>query len=143
MSTLYQLGPIQFAVWPINISEVEFETGADFAPKDIVGAQRPREFMGTADSKLKFSGTLFPHKFGGVPNLTALELLAQAGVPQLLIRGDGAVFGWYVIEKVTDKHAFLDVAGVGRMIQFEVELVSSPITPSVGSMVTTLMSLFA
>lgn len=139
---LYMLGGIQFNVFPVNISEVEVETGADYAAKDIVGAMRTREFTGVADNKVKFSGTLFPHKFGGMSGLAALQAMAAAGQPQMLIRGDGAVFGWFVIEKVVDKHAFIDVVGVGRMIEFEIELVSSPIRGSVGSMIGTLISLF-
>jgi phage protein U len=61
----------------------------------------------------------------------------------MLMRGDGAVFGWYVIEKMTDKHSYLDVAGVGRMIEFEIELVKSPNAASVASMISTLASLFS
>ena len=143
MSTLYQLGAIQFQVAPVNISEVSRETGSDFAAKDVMGAPRPREYVGEADERLTFAGTLFPQKFGGLSGIDALQSLARGGQPQMLMRGDGSVFGWYVIEKVTDKHSYLDVAGVGRMIEFEIELVKSPTAASVGSMMSTLTSLFS
>jgi len=143
MATLYQLGAIQFQVAPVNISEVSRETGSDFAAKDVMGAPRPREFVGEADERLTFAGTLFPRKFGGLSGIDALQSIARAGQPQMLMRGDGAVFGWYVIEKVTDKHSYLDVAGVGRMIEFEIELVKSPNAASAASMMSTLMSLFS
>jgi len=141
--TLYQLGAIQFQVTPINISEVSRETGSDFAAKDVMGAPRPREYVGEADERLTFAGTLFPQKFGGLSGIDALQSLARGGQPQMLMRGDGSVFGWHVIEKVTDKHSYLDVAGVGRMIEFEIELVKSPTAASVGSMMLTLTSLFS
>ena len=143
MATLYQLGAIQFQVAPVNISEVSRETGSDFAAKDVMGAPRSREYVGEADERLTFAGTLFPQKFGGLPGIDALQTVARAGQPQMLMRGDGSVFGWYVIEKVTDKHTYLDVAGVGRMIEFEIELVKSPNAASVGAMMSTLTGLFS
>ena len=139
--SLYQFGAIQFQVAPVNISELSRETGSDFAAKDVMGAPRPREYVGEADERLTFSGTLFPQKFGGLSGIDALQAIARAGQPQMLMRGDGSVFGWYVIEKVTDKHSYLDVAGVGRMIEFEIELVKSPNAASVGALVSTLTSL--
>jgi phage protein U len=143
MTTLYQLGAIQFQVAPVNVSEVSRETGSDFAAKDVMGAPRPREFVGEADERLTFAGTMFPQKFGGLSGIDTLQSIARAGQPQMLMRGDGAVFGWYVIEKVTDKHSYLDVAGVGRMIQFEIELVKSPNAASAASMMSTLVGLFS
>lgn len=139
---LFALGGITFEVTAPNIHEVEGERGGDYAPKDIVGAQRPREFVGPADDKIEFSGRLFPQRLGGLSALSALQRMAEAGNPQMLIRGDGVVHGWYVIEKVKDKHTYLDVAGVGRMIAFDIEMVKSPRRASTQSMMSTIMSLF-
>ena len=69
MATLYQLGAIQFQVAPVNISEVSRETGSDFAAKDVMGAPRAREFVGEADERLTFAGTMFPQKFGGLSGI--------------------------------------------------------------------------
>lgn len=139
---LYQLGAMTFEVYPLNVGTVEREGGSDYAAKDIVGAHRPREFVGEADEKVKLSGFLYPHKFGGVAQLSALQAIAKMGVPQLLLRGDGSLLGWFIIEKVTDKHTYIDRVGVGRMIEFEVELVKSPVGASAGGMAFTLLSLF-
>ena len=141
--SLYQLGAIQFQVAPVNISVLSRETGSDFAAKDVMGAPRPREYVGEADERLTFAGTLFPQKFGGLSGIDALQSIARAGQPQMLMRGDGSVFGWVVIEKVTDKHSYLDVAGVGRMFEFEIELVKSPNAASVSAMMSTLTSLLS
>ena len=120
----------------------ERQVGADYAAKDIVGAMRPREFTGEADDRVKLSGRLFPQRLGGVAGVGALQALARTGEPQLLIRGDGEVLGWYLIEQVADKHSFLDVAGVGRMIELEIELVKTPQRASAAGMIATIASLF-
>lgn len=139
---LYQLGTVQFEVFPVNIHGVDREVGADFAAKDIVGAARPREFVGEADGPASLSGRLFPQKFGGLGGLAALEAMARSGQPQMLVRGDGEVFGWHVIEKVKSRSGFLDRRGVGRVIDFEVQLMKSPRAASAQAMLSTLMSLF-
>jgi len=142
IATLFQLGGVQFQVMQVNVQEFEHEVGGDYAAKDVVGAMRPREFMGPADDKVTMAGVLFPHKFGGVGGISALQMMAESGEAQMLVRGDGSVFGFYVIERVTDKHAYIDMAGVGRMIEFEVELVKSPNGPSARGAMSTFMSLF-
>lgn len=139
---LFQLGGVQFRVVGISLSETEFEFGADYAAKDVVGAMRPREYMGPADAKITMRGTLFPHKFGGLGDVQGLIAMAALGMPQMVVRGDGMVFGWFVIESVTDTHGFLDIQGLGRFVEYEVSLVSSPMGPSVSGMMSTLTSLF-
>lgn len=142
IATLYQLGAIQFQVMPVNLQEVERETGGDYAAKDVVGARRPQEYMGPADDTIKLSGCVFPHKFGGTSGIAALHAMAQAGIPQMLMRGDGGVFGWYVLKRVNETNGYLDAVGVGRFIEFEVELVRAPFGPSAAGMMSTLMNIF-
>lgn len=48
-----------------------------------------------------------------------------------------------MIEKITEKHGYLDVSGVDRKIEFEIELVKSPNAASDGSMISTSASLFS
>jgi phage protein U len=139
---LYQLGAAQFEVAPVNIHQVKRQVGADFAAKDIVGAPRPREFVGEADEQITLSGKIFPAHFGGLGGLAAMEAMARSGQPQMLVRGDGAVLGWYVIVKLSEQQSYLDQNGVGKIIEFEMTLMKSPTAASAGSMLATLMSLF-
>lgn len=117
---LYQLGSVQFELYPLNIEEVSQEAGADFAPKPILG-RRPRlEFVGEAEETIRLSGKLFPQRFGGsLDDLRAIRLSGQA-VP--LTRGDGAALGWFVIEKASATGRELSADGVGRVVEFDVQL---------------------
>ena len=142
MSTLMSLGGIVFEVAPINLHEIETIVGGDFAAKDVVGAARPREFMGEADTTITLSGKMFPQKFGGLSGFTALQFMAQAGIPQMVVQGSGAVWGFYIIDKVTRKDTYLDAGGVGRMIEFEVNLIRSPVGPTISGMMSQLSRLF-
>jgi len=139
---LYQLGSLTLDVTPFNAHEVSRETGHDFAAKEIVGAMKPREPVGEADEKITFECRLFPHRFGGLSELSALDAMRASGQPQILVRGDGLNRGWFLIEKVTEKESFLNARGIGRQIEVSITLVRSPAAANAASILSTLMSLF-
>jgi phage protein U len=138
---LYQLGIVTFEVTPVNVDGVKRETGHDFAPKAIVGARKPREKMGEADDRILLTGTLWPHKFGGIGTLDDLRDMARGGDPQKLVRGDLVVMGWYVLERMVETHDYLDAAGLGRKIGFELFLTKSDEPPSQQAALTTFYGL--
>lgn len=138
---LYMLGGVVFELTPTNLDGVTRERGQDWAAKAIVGGQKPREAMGKADAPVTLSGKLFPHRYG-MGGLEALADMAEGTAPQMLIRGDGTVLGWYCVERVKEKHSYLDADGVGRVIDFDVTLTQSPTGPGAGAMMTMLQGLF-
>ncbi|RFB80390.1 phage tail protein [Methylovirgula sp. 4M-Z18] len=139
---LFCLGPLAFEVAPLNADEFTRDAGYDYAAKDIMDQQRPREGVGEADEKITLKGKLFPHRFGGLDELTLLDNLRTSGAPQILVRGDGLNFGWYFIEKTNIRHTYLDPQGIGRQIEVAIDLVKSPNAPDAGSLLGQLMSLF-
>jgi phage protein U len=139
---LYQLGALTLDVTPFNTHAVERESGYDFAAKEIVGAMKPREPMGEADEKITFECRLFPHRFGGLSELSVLDSMRASGQPQILVRGDGLNRGWFVIERVREKESYLTAEGIGRQIEVTIELARSPKGANASSILSTLMSLF-
>jgi phage protein U len=137
---LYQLGSVSFDVTPVNLHDVSRDYGSDYAAHPVIGAQMPRESVGQADGHVRLTGKMFPSKFGwgGFP---ALETMATGGTPQMLIRGDGAVLGWMCILHVTERHSYLDATGVGRIVEFDIEMVQSPTGASARSMLSLLGNL--
>lgn len=140
---LFQLGAVTFEVFPLNVDKATREVGADYAAKDVIGAPKPREFTGEADETVELSGTLWPSKFGGLSTFEALQDIARTGEPQPLVRGDGAFYGWFLIDKVKEESTYLDARGVGRKIAFSASLTRSPRAASASGAMSTLMGLFA
>ncbi|MBY6239792.1 phage tail protein [Methylosinus sp. Sm6] len=138
---LYQLGIVTFEVTPVNVDSVHRETGHDFASKAIVGALKPREKMGEADDRILLTGTLWPHKFGGIGTLDDLREMARGGELQKLLRGDGVDMGWYLLERMVETHDYLDTAGIGRKIAFNLFLTKSDQRPSQQAALTTIYGL--
>ena len=127
VSLLYQWGPIQFRVWPLNVHEYDHETSSDWAHKEIAGAAIYREWVGENDETIYFRGKLFPYRVGGMGELEAFEALRRAGIANLLMRGDGQYMGWFVCEKLVRAHTFLSSEGVGQQVTFEAILSRVPV----------------
>jgi phage protein U len=125
--TLYSWGTVQFEVHPLNVHEVDHSTATDWAKKEIAGAAIYREWVGENDEELFFRGRLFPYRIGGLENIEAVEAMRRGGMAEMLVRGDGRVLGWYVIERMVRQHTFLAPDGVGQVIHFEAIFVRVPV----------------
>jgi hypothetical protein len=138
---LYALGPLVFEVAPFNTHEVNRTHAADFAAKDLLGRRKSHEFVGAGDEKIEMHGKLFPQKLGGLDGLALLDGMRASGTPYMLLRGDGTPLGWFVIERVQEKSSHLDAKGVGRLIEFDIELTRDD-APSPANYLAGLFSLF-
>lgn len=138
---LFQLGALTLDVFPFNTHGYTRETGADFVKKDVMGAQRPSEFVGEGDESMTFDFRLYPEKLGGLPQLEVLHQMRRSGVAQILVRGDGANLGWFNIERINERSSYLDPSGVGRLVEGSISLSKAP-RPSIKAYLPTLMRLF-
>ena len=128
---LYSFGPLSWRVFPFNTHEVGADRDADFAVKPLLGRPPAREFMGDGDKSVEFRCRLFPLAVGGLDELGLADRIREAGVPQLLIRGDGAVVGWYVLDKIREISTYLNADGIGRKVEVDIHLSrSDPPSPS-------------
>jgi phage protein U len=123
---LYQWGPLQFEVWPLNVHEFDHQTGTEWAHKLVVGAPVYREYTGEDDETINFRGRIFPYRIGGMSELELLNATRRAGIANLLIRGDGVIMGWYVCEKLMRSNKELSAEGVGQVIEFEADFARIP-----------------
>ncbi|MGV1823246.1 phage tail protein [Agrobacterium vitis] len=121
---LYQIGVVTFDL-KFNLDGVSRETTADFVDKPVIGERPPLEAMGEGPEQMTLAGRLFPDKLGGLSNLKALQTLLKNQVPQLVVRGDGEVMGWFVITRITEGHTYLNTKGVGQVIDMQIELKKS------------------
>lgn len=118
-------GPLRFDVAPLNVHEFDHATSTDWARHEVLGAPIQREHTGTGDEELTLRGRIFPTFFrmngrpDGMSELEAVDVFREMGFPWQMIRGDGWVLGWYVLERLNRGHAFLDPQGRGKIVSFE------------------------
>ena len=122
MSVLMMLGPVKFEVAPFNVHAVSHDHESAFAEKPVLGAMPLVEWVGEGPETWSLQGRLFPQRFGGLGDLRLLQEARVAGQPQYMMRGDGALMGWVVIERVSERSSYLDRGGVGKVIEFDLSL---------------------
>ena len=130
---LFQIGPLTLDTMPFAAESFSRSAGADLAPKDVMGGLRPREFMGEADESVTISGQLLPTKLGGMTELELAYSLSTSATKVPLMRGDGRMLGWFVIEKVSEQHADLTRFGIGFKVRYTLTLTRVSTDGAVGS----------
>jgi phage protein U len=135
-TVLFEFGLVQFMVWPFNVHEVAHTTATDWARKEIAGAPIFREWVGEGDEEINLRGRVFPHVFAGsklgsgMDHLDVMDEMRRYGKSNQLVRGDGLVLGWFVIERFSRGHQYLDSRGRGRQIEFEAMFARVPVPAS-------------
>src|SRR5262245_38603743 len=118
-AVLMQWSTLQFEVYPLNFHELEHHTATDWARKEIAGAAIYREWVGENDEELFLRGRVFPYRLGGMAELDIMEACRRKGLAGYMVRGNGDVLGWFVLEKLSRVHQFISVQGIGKQINFE------------------------
>lgn len=136
-TVLYQFGMAMFfQVWPFNVHETTHTTHTDWSRKEIAGAPIFREWVGEGDEEIVLRGRVFPHAYAGrkmgtgLGDLDRLDEMRRYGKANMLLRGDGIALGWFVIERLSRGHHFLDQQGIGRQIDFEASFQRVPAPPA-------------
>lgn len=119
---LMMIGPVQFKVAPVNVTEYSRTHTASHVSKPVMGARPPMEWTGEGDENWTVRAILFPQKFGGENALTILSLMRKSGAPQYMMRGDGGLMGWVVIDAVSERSSYLDGNGVGKIVEVDIAL---------------------
>ena len=139
MTALMSLGPVVFDL-VFNLTGHDGKTASAFAKHEVLGSSPIYEGTGEDEGTCTLSGVIHPAHFGGLGTLSVLEAARQAAVPLPLMRGDFTPLGWVLIQNLTQKNDYIDEKGVGREIQFTVELLRVG-TPDVG-MASSILRLF-
>lgn len=124
---LYQWGTFQFQVYPVNVDTYETTGQTEFAKKEILGIQPPRELTGDDDEEITLSGRYHPNKWGGLQEMKTFDKLRKAGLPQQLMRGDGESLGWYSCTRLHQKGTNLRRDGIAQVIAFEATFYRQPV----------------
>ena len=144
---LFQIGPLTLDTFPMGPDGYSRSSGSDLAVKPILGRLAGREHMGEADQPMTITGKLLPTKVGGAADLEQLHALSVSATKVPVMRGDGRMLGWFVIEKVTEQHSDLTAIGLGFVVAYTLNLIKVDTDGAVGTnqaggLVGMLVSLF-
>lgn len=132
MPVIAALGPVTFDVVRSPLMSWDRAGDVRYAEKPVLGARPPLEWIGEGGKSINLRVKLHPRKFGGLWAYEALEAIRIAGAPVFLMAGSGVPMGWVVIEKLSDRHTYLDATGTGQVVEVDISLKADG-PPSAGS----------
>ncbi len=139
---LMMIGLVRFKVAPFNVTEYTHSHGGMHVDKPVIGARPPLEFTGNGPESWTIRAVLHPQRFGDGGGLALLSMMRASGLPQYMLRGDGSLMGWVVIESVTEKATYLARNGVGQIVEVEIRVRRSN-APSPAGFFAALSGLFS
>lgn len=68
--------------------------------------------------------------------------LSRSGTPVPVMRGDGKMFGWFIVKPVSEQHSELLRDGVGYIVKYSVPLVKTGPEGASPNIIGSLLPLF-
>ncbi|WP_273792368.1 phage tail protein [Brucella anthropi] len=125
---LLALGPHIFEIAPLNFQQLERQTEVRWPTIKRFGGRPARQFTGYGDDKIEISGLLYPDEFGGRSAFEAIRVTQAAALPMLMLGWAigtttiASLFGRVVILSVRDTQSMLNRQGLGRKVEFSIEV---------------------
>ncbi|XHR29594.1 MAG: phage tail protein [Chthoniobacteraceae bacterium] len=121
--TMMALGPCRFSIDTFAHDNLVRTRSWKWAADDVVGAYPTLQYTGPQAETIVLDGWTYPgFKIAGYLLLEAMAILAGRGKPLLMISGYGLVFGFWVIESITQTESTHNVLGMPRKINFKIAL---------------------
>lgn len=122
MPTPMALGPFAFHALRFGYRGIGRELSTRWAEIETVGGLNRLQWTGGESDGVSVSGVVFPHEFGGLSNLEGIRSAALSGAVLPLVTLGGNVFGMYIVERVSEDHAYHDASGRPRRDRYSIDL---------------------
>ncbi|WP_249962224.1 phage tail protein [Histophilus somni] len=119
---LMSLGMFVFGLHTAPFEQLSRNSQWRWQSHNRTGADLAYQFTGRGEESITLTGVLMPEISGGVDQLDMLRQMADQGEPHLLTAGSGEVYGYYVIESLSENHSALLIDGTAQKIEFSLAL---------------------
>lgn len=119
---LMVLGLFVFDVKTAPFSQLERSNQWRWAGHNPVGNHPSHQFLGRGENTITITGTLMPEFTGGPLSLKVLEMMGDTGNAWLLMRGNGDVYGYWLIENINEQESYHLRDGTAQKIDFSINL---------------------
>lgn len=115
-------GLFVFSVRGIPFDALERERNWRWAANEPVGAPPVLQYLGRGGETITLSGVLHPEYTAGTMSLDMLQMMADTGKQWLLMSGYGNIYGYYVLEQISDAQTYQTENGIPQRIEFTITL---------------------
>lgn len=118
---LMALGNFVFEISTIAYQQIDRQNSWRHPGNDPVGADPTYQFTGRGAETFSFSGVIY-REFSNPKALDTLRDMADTGEAFALVDGTGKVFGFYVIDDLSESQSFFDAKGQALRIDFNLKI---------------------
>ncbi len=90
--------------------------------QERIGQRPAQQFLGIGSDNITLNGTIMPDFAGGHSQIVRMRASAEEGEALMLVSGTGAILGKWCITKIAETNSILLSNGVGRKIEFTMNL---------------------
>lgn len=119
---LMSLGMFVFGLHTAPFEKIDRNTQWRWPSHNRTGADIGYQFTGLGEETINLNGVLMPEISGGPSNLDNLRQMADRGEPHLLTSGNGDVYGYYLIDSLSQSNSALLPDGTAQRIEFTLNL---------------------
>lgn len=122
---MYSLGLFTFKSSTMLPKSVKRDTSYNHAKVDRLGREPAKQAVGLGDDVIVMQGALYPSEakdVGGIETLAELRAIAATMQKQILVDGTGWVYGWWVINKISEGKTHLWPNSKPRKIEFTLNI---------------------
>lgn len=135
---LMALGDFVFELSTLVYQQIERSNTWRHPGSEPVGAPPVYQYTGQGAQTLSFSGVIYK-EFSNLKALDTLREMADTGQVYVLVSATGKVFGFYVIDDLSETQSYFDANGEPLRVEFTLKLTLAK-APSAASSVTTSTS---
>lgn len=120
-----RLGDVEFSFQEGSMTAMERQTNW------YIDRAEPIDGFGVAHARrknydqLRISGVVFPGTYGTAQSVQRLRDLGDTGEPQLLVDGEGTVYGYWLVSQVSESKSHLNATGVAQKSEYQLILESA------------------
>ncbi|SOZ37706.1 phage tail protein [Cupriavidus neocaledonicus] len=119
---MMQLGSFQFGITTAAYQELSRSTEYRWPSQERYGQREALQFTGPGADTMTLRGVIYPEWRGGRGQVERMRAAAAAGQPQMLVSGQGAIMGRWVVERIEEGQTIFAAGGVPRRQEFTMNL---------------------
>ncbi|WP_323010026.1 phage tail protein [Paracoccus sp. (in: a-proteobacteria)] len=118
------LGAFRFGVNRANYQHFTRAASWRWQGQDRVGRRPALQYLGPGSDEITLEGVIYPHFKGGLRQVELMRLVADQGLPLILVDGLGWVWERWVIAGVEERKSLFMADGAPRRIEFSMTLLA-------------------
>lgn len=119
---MMSLGLFVFQLHTASYQELQRQTTWRHPSNSRVGAMPAYQYVGKGEDSITLSGVIYPEIAGYAQSLDVLRKMADTGKAYILIEGTGKIYGFAIIESISENKSVFFKDGLARKIEFTINL---------------------